>query len=269
MACPLQAIVIMTTVATRSRTTGNGNAARPGKLLRNPDPEKRPRIAVYLPKRLTSVEIRELEQLARNAGESGECKNVLVLAATEQPAGLTRLPGLDFVTVPTLQSCSGAAKSPANVSQRDRRTLDVRSNVLAAALEAYHPDILIVSRLPRGLGDELLPSLASLRVDTNVHCVLELNVEHDEPHALQREWHDFAYASVLESLYDSVWVRSSDPHSFATLVKTLPGLSTRALMVPAASSDGIGGSQLVARIRGWLSSAECDAEGLRLDPAIV
>jgi predicted glycosyltransferase len=269
MACSLQCIEVMTVVMKRTGKVGNGNAAKPGKLLQNPDPKKRPRIAVYLPNRLTSIERRELEQLARNAGGSDECKNVLVLAATEQPAGLTRLPGLDFVTVPTLHTFSGTAKSPANVSQRDRRTLDIRSNVLAAALEAYCPDILIVSRLPRGLGDELLASLATLRADTNVHCVLELNVELDEPHALQREWHDFAYSSVLESLYDSVWVRSSDAGSFEALVRTLPGLSARAVMVPAPSSDGVGSSQLAARIRGWLSPSRSDAEGLGLDPVVV
>src|SRR5262249_56093673 len=66
----------------------------------------------------------------------------------------------------------------------------VRARSIAAALEAFAPDVLIVDKVPRGAVNELDPALESLRRGRRTRCVLGLRDVLDDPATVCREWRE-------------------------------------------------------------------------------
>ena len=82
----------------------------------------------------------------------------------------------------------------------------LRGRPIAAALEAFAPDVFIVDKVARGAINELDPALASLRTNGRTRCVLGLRDVLDEPAAARREWREAGGDDVIAAWYDALWV---------------------------------------------------------------
>src|SRR5262249_8698273 len=82
----------------------------------------------------------------------------------------------------------------------------LRAQTIAAALEAFAPDVLIVDKVPRGAVNELDPALRILRDKGKARCVLGLRDVLDDPATTRREWDEAANDEAVRDYYDAIWV---------------------------------------------------------------
>jgi predicted glycosyltransferase len=84
--------------------------------------------------------------------------------------------------------------------------IGLRGRSIAAALEAFAPDVFIVDKVPRGAVNELDPALKSLRQNKRTRWVLGLRDVLDDPATVRREWDEADSDEVVRDDYDAVWV---------------------------------------------------------------
>src|SRR5207247_6942343 len=75
-----------------------------------------------------------------------------------------------------------------------------------AVLRSFDADVLVVDKVPRGVFDELLPSLEMLRARARARIVLGLREILDDAEAVRREWDEGDYTSAIRAFYDRIWV---------------------------------------------------------------
>lgn len=166
----------------------------------------RRRVALYSHDTQGLGHVRRTSLLARAVVAADPDADVLLLSGAAEATSLPLPPRTEVVTLP------GVAKDPATGygPRRWGGTLDdvvtVRAGVLDGALAAFDPDVLVVDKVPLGVGGELRPALERLRAQGRTACVLGLRDVLDVPEVAVREWDDQRSTSVVERLYDEVWV---------------------------------------------------------------
>jgi predicted glycosyltransferase len=150
---------------------------------------RRPRVALYSHDAMGIGHMRRNLLIAQTLVASSLRANVLLVAGAAEANVFAARNGVDCLTLP-------AVHKEANGSYRSR----------SLALEAFEPDVLIVDKLPRGLGNELDPTLEHFRQLGDVSCVLGLRDVLDEPMAVQRDWERVGNEAAVERYYDAVWV---------------------------------------------------------------
>src|SRR3989442_3880914 len=95
--------------------------------------------------------------------------------------------GLDSLCLPAIRKQDGACQ-PRYLDIDVNELVALRSKVIIAALEEFHPDAFIVDKLPRGALRELDPALELLRRRGQTRCVLGLRDVLDDPESVQRDW---------------------------------------------------------------------------------
>jgi predicted glycosyltransferase len=131
----------------------------------------------------------------------------ILLIAGAREAGAFALPqGVDCLTLPSLAKNDGGDYETRRLAIRLEALINLRAQTLAAALQAFTPDVLIVDKAPRGALRELEPALEALRSGGRTRCVLGLRDVLDEPAAVRREWHELANEEAIRCYYDAVWV---------------------------------------------------------------
>jgi predicted glycosyltransferase len=162
------------------------------------------RVALYSHDALGLGHIRRSLAIARALSTLPQRPDVLVVTGAAEAGSLPRPPGCDVVTLPGL-----VKRGPDRYAARDlgldgAELISVRSSILAGALGAFAPDLLVVDRHPSGIAGELSAALRILPAHTRV--VLGLRDVVDEPGAAAREWVEHGCAAALDAWYDSVWV---------------------------------------------------------------
>jgi predicted glycosyltransferase len=144
--------------------------------------------------------------LAAALVSAGEATDVLLLTGNPQAGALALPSHTDLVTLPTIgkdaagQYCSRVLHSPLSV------VMNIRSKVIEAALTAFEPDVLIVDKVPLGIGKELEPALERLVRAGRTHIVLGLREVLDEPVSAVREWQSMGSTQAITDFYNAVWV---------------------------------------------------------------
>ena len=82
--------------------------------------------------------------------------------------------------------------------------LAMRADLACAAVTGFAPHVVVVDKLPLGLGNELLPALTALRQRSDCRIVLGLRDIEDDPAVVRRKWRDML--PVLRRFYDGVLV---------------------------------------------------------------
>ena len=171
----------------------------------NPVHAERPwRVALYSHDAMGLGHMRRNLLIAQTVARS--CRaSVLLLAGAQEAAAFPLPPGVDCLALPALQKqdCSYQTRR-LGVGLSDLVAL--RAQTLAAALDAFAPDALVVDKAPRGALGELNPALARLRSRHRTPCILGLRDVLDDPAAACREWRDAANDDAIRRYYDAVWV---------------------------------------------------------------
>ena len=138
-----------------------------------------------------------------------ECPtDVLLITGNPEAAALPRPANTDIVTLPTVAKDSTGGYCSRSLRLALSHVLDMRAAVTEAAVLSFRPDLLVVDKVPLGVGRELLSTLNMLRDDPQrrTSVVLGLREILDDPVSAVRDWTRAQSTRVIEDYYDAVWV---------------------------------------------------------------
>ena len=195
-------------VALRCRSQTLRMQPETGVTFPSPRGARRTRVALYGHDTVGLGHLRRNLALAAAmvARPGGPPPDVLVLSGAPTAGAFTRPTGVDLVVLPEVGKRSGGGYGPGSLRSGLGTVLDLRSALLGAALAQWEPDLLVVDKVPRGLGGELEPALRALRRRGRTRTVLGLREVLDDPVTARREWQADCSESVVRELYDEIWV---------------------------------------------------------------
>lgn len=166
----------------------------------------RRRVAFYSHDTQGLGHVRRTSLLARAVVEADPDTDVLLLTGAAEATGLPLPERTEVVTLPRIGKDPERGYGPRAWGGSLDDVVRVRAGVLDGALAAFRPDVLVVDKVPLGVGGELLPALRRLRRQGGTACVLGLRDVLDTPDVAVREWREQRSTSVIEQLFDEVWV---------------------------------------------------------------
>ncbi len=198
-------------VPIRPRDAAGDPAAR-GRPEASP-PRPPLRFALYSHDTLGLGHVRRNLLIARALVRAFPRSSALLLSGAEEAAGLPFPAGIDCLTLPAVRKLDGVAHyEPRRLALPIHDVLEVRAATLEAALSAYHPDLLVVDKAPRGVDDELDGALAACS-RAGSRLVLGLRDVLDDPERIRGEWSLSRAVDAMRGTYDEVWVYG-DPAVF-------------------------------------------------------
>ena len=130
----------------------------------------------------------------------------MLLLSGIRESGAYPLPdGIDSITLPAYRKHGDGSYGARALGIPLDDLIALRSQTLAAALDAFAPDLLIVDNVARGALGELDASLARQRA-RGCRIVLGLRDIIDEPAAVARQWQKLRTLDTIRDYYDAVWI---------------------------------------------------------------
>lgn len=201
----------------RPSSVAHGNPSADAALIRprivfeTPAPEKRkPRIALYSHDTMGLGHMRRNLLIAKSLVASDIEPTILMLAGAREASFFDLPRGVDTLTLPALRKQSDGQYGSRNLGVSVDELTHLRSQILAVAIAAFAPDLLIVDNVPRGARNELDLALSTIqrsrRSGCNTRCVLGLRDVRDNPEVVQREWTFDGNEQAVRNFYDEVWI---------------------------------------------------------------
>lgn len=156
--------------------------------------------------------VRRNLEIARALVRARPRTDVLLVTGAPEAAALPRPERTDLVVLPPVSKSGRGKYSATTLAVTLDEILHVRGSLVASAIGAFRPDLIIVDKEARGLRGELDPALAVARHTLGAHSgrrprlVLGLRDVLDSPMAVRREWAAARTVPILRSFYDAVWV---------------------------------------------------------------
>ena len=163
------------------------------------------RIALYSHDTMGMGHIRRNLLIASSLVKEGANVEALLISGTREAAFFATQAGLDCVTLPALCKDTQGGYSARHFDWSLEKTVQLRSRIIAAAVDEFRPDLFIVDKIPLGIGNELESTMRLLESHPT-QCVLGLRDVLDEPNVVAREWIRDRYDSSIESFYDELWI---------------------------------------------------------------
>ncbi len=168
--------------------------------------QRKIRVAIYSPGMVGFGHIRRNASIAQ-ALRCSPLEPAIVMIAEARQAGVLPMPeGVDTVTLPSLRKESEGWIKPRFLDVSNRDVIALRAEVIATAVKAFEPDVLIVDHLPRGAARELGPTLEHLRARGDTRCVLGLRDVLQDAKTVQSTWFEQANVDAIRDYYDAVWI---------------------------------------------------------------
>jgi len=177
----------------------------------NPDPPQsdvgtRPRIALYSHDTMGLGHLRRNILIATALSKPPINADSLVISGAREACHFAMSAGVDCVTLPAICKNSEGQYTGKHYHWSYQKTTSLRSKIIAASLDAFAPDIFIVDKVARGIGNELDDSLRMIRSRGTTRCVLGLREILDEPNAVIRQWIASDAEKIIRDHYDEVWI---------------------------------------------------------------
>lgn len=164
-----------------------------------------PRIALYSHDTMGLGHIRRTSLLARALRRPPLNAHVLLLSGIRESGAYPLPDGIDSITLPAYRKHGDGSYGARALGISLERLIALRSQTLAAALDAFAPDVFIVDNVARGALGELDASLARQRA-RGCRIVLGLRDIIDEPAAVARQWQKLRTLDTIRDYYDAVWI---------------------------------------------------------------
>ena len=162
-----------------------------------------PRIALYSHDTMGLGHIRRTSLLARALRRPPLNAHVLLLSGIRESGAYPLPDGIDSITLPAYRKHGDGSYGARALGIPLDDLIALRSQTLAAALDAFAPDLLIVDNVARGALGELDASLARQRA-RGCRIVLGLRDIIDEPAAVARQWQKLRTLDTIRDYYDAV-----------------------------------------------------------------
>ena len=144
--------------------------------------------------------------IATALAKSDPSLSILMITGTREVTAFDLPAGVDCLTLPSLGKDERGHYQPRSLKISRQRLIRLRAGIIQAAVEAFSPDVLIADKVPLGVDGELEPSLAWLRSQPHVRCILGLREILDDPETVRREWYLAGSEVAVAAYYDAVWV---------------------------------------------------------------
>jgi len=171
-----------------------------------PELPARRRVAFYSHDTQGLGHVRRTSLLARAVVDADPDVDVLLLSGAREATSLPLPERTEVVTLPRVGKDPERGYGPRTWGGTLDDVVRVRAGVIDGTLAAFRPDVLVVDKVPLGVGGELLPALRRLRAEGGTACVLGLRDVLDTPEVAVREWREQRSTSVIERFFDEVWV---------------------------------------------------------------
>lgn len=167
---------------------------------------RRRRIALYSHDAVGIGHIRRNLLIAETFAGPAVGANVLMIAGAREANAFPMPAGVDCLTLPALKKNSQGEYGPRRMALPVDDLVALRSRAIAAVLEGFDPDVVLVDKLPRGVCGELDEALRALRLRGRARCLLGLRDVLDDPESVEREWHLTRAEQAILNHYDAIWV---------------------------------------------------------------
>ncbi len=166
-----------------------------------------PRIALYGHDTFGLGHLRRNLTLAHRLARDLPAVHLLALTGSNQAHAFPLPPRFDFVKIPSATKGPGGAYESRSLDLTLGELTDLRSRLIAEALLAFAPDVLLVDHAPAGMAGELVTPLERLRkARPGVRLVLGLRDVIDEPARVRAEWERDGTLDWMDRIYDRVLV---------------------------------------------------------------
>jgi len=143
--------------------------------------------------------------LARNAIKG--CEPLILLITGGREVCAFGMPaGTDCLTLPSLAKEDNGQYRARRWDMSLPELLELRSQSIAATLEQFGPDVVIVDKVPRGAGGELDQALQVLHAEGWTRFVLGLCDILDDPKTVRQEWKESRAEEAIRHFYDAIWI---------------------------------------------------------------
>ena len=147
------------------------------------------RILIYSHDTYGLGNIRRMLTIAEHLLDTHEDLSILVASGSPMLHAFRVSPRLDYIKLPCLSRTSDGDYAVKSLGLSFEATIRMRSQVLAAAVQEFEPDVVIVDKKPFGVADELSPVIeAASRKQNPPKFVLILRDILDCPETTQPIW---------------------------------------------------------------------------------
>lgn len=202
----------------------------------------RRRVAFYSHDTMGLGHMRRNLLLAETLAQRSAGTDVLGIAGSREAAIFGARRGIDCVTLPALQKRSTGSYHARHLDVPLGDLVALRSRIIAAAVDAFAPDLFVVDNVPRGAEGELNATLEALRGRGRGRLVLGLRDVLDAPATIRAEWGRARNEEAIRRYYDAVWVYGDRavydlPHEYGLAPDIARMLRYRATSTRSSSSS--------------------------------
>jgi predicted glycosyltransferase len=169
-------------------------------------PRPSPRIACYSHDTVGLGHIRRNIAVAAAMINTWPDADAVMITGNPESTSLWLPPRTDVVTLPTVAKDNRGNYRSRTLNASLDSVVAMRSAVIEAAVTSYAPDLLIVDKVPLGVGGELAAMLRRLRTESDTKIILGLREILDDPVSAVAEWAHGGTNLAIEEFYDAVWV---------------------------------------------------------------
>lgn len=149
--------------------------------------------------------IRRNLNLATALVQANPDASILLATGAEDLDAFTIPAGVDVVRFPGLRKVGNQRYTPRRLHLQTAVVHDLRAGLLASAVEAFAPDVIVADRHPGGVGGELLPALR-LQHESGRKAVLGLRDVLDSPVRVEQEWMHGTASQHVERYFDRILI---------------------------------------------------------------
>lgn len=143
--------------------------------------------------------------IAQALGSAGLEVDILLISGMGEANAMPVPDGIDTLTLPALYKNADGQYEARRLNLELQEIVQLRSQLILAAVKHFRPDALIVDNVPRGAVRELDATLEYLR-RRSTRCILGLRDVLDTPATVRRDWKRAENITALRRYYDTVWI---------------------------------------------------------------
>lgn len=163
------------------------------------------RVALYSHDAVGLGHMRRNLSIAGALADGGR-RSALVITGARESALMPMSKGVECMTLPALCKSSGGGYESRSLELPLSPLLRLRTETIAAAIECFAPETLIVDKHPLGICGELREVVERIHSRGRTRLVLGLREVLDEPATVRREWIESGADRAVKAFYDEVWV---------------------------------------------------------------
>jgi len=149
--------------------------------------------------------IRRTIHVASRLVEGSHDASALVLTGSPRSHYFDYPPRCDYLKLPSVTKEPDGSYVARELEMSIDETVEMRARLIRSAARSFRPDAFLADHTPRGLGGEILPTLADLKAEGCTR-ILGMRDVIDEPERVRAAWEADGTLEVLGSSYDLILV---------------------------------------------------------------